>query len=130
MHTISIKDETATGKIIEEISLEYEEESITVQELIKARVYAEVQKNKKPVFSPEPSGLGQFQEKNKFEEQQKYFDSLSDAEKQFYIALDAFQKNNFFIVFNNEQLDSLDQKIELKENTPVSFIKLTQLVGG
>ncbi len=53
-----------------------------------------------------------------------------DAEKQFYLAIDAFVKNRFFLIINNNQIDTLEEKIEVKENLELNFIKLTPLVGG
>jgi hypothetical protein len=53
-----------------------------------------------------------------------------DPEKQFLIALDAFQKNGFFILIDNIQSESLDQMVVINADTKLSFVKLTPLVGG
>ena len=53
-----------------------------------------------------------------------------DEEKQIYVALEAFQKNGFFILIDDEQVETLEQKVLVNESTAVSFIKLTPLVGG
>ncbi len=53
-----------------------------------------------------------------------------DPEKQYYLALDAFMKNGFFLIVNDNQVDSLEEEIVLKENMEFNFIKLTPLVGG
>ena len=55
---------------------------------------------------------------------------LIDVEKKVYIALDAFQKNGFFILADNEQLEELDQMVTLKSTSTLSFVKLTPLIGG
>ena len=55
---------------------------------------------------------------------------LIDVEKQVYIALDAFQKNGFFVLVDNEQLEELEQQVVLKSTSKISFVKLTPLVGG
>ena len=53
-----------------------------------------------------------------------------DAEKQIYIALDAFLKNGYFILIDNFQAHELDQQVDVKPSTQLSFVKLTPLVGG
>ncbi|WP_435261263.1 hypothetical protein [Tenacibaculum sp. nBUS_03] len=53
-----------------------------------------------------------------------------DAEKQVYLALEAFKKNVFFILVDDKQVTELNQKITLKKDSKISFIKLTPLVGG
>jgi hypothetical protein len=130
MKTITINDETAIGKVLNQISIEVENEIMTVRELIKARVFAEVESYNERL--PEYfSGLVQPTEAErvlngyKMRERRKI-----DAEKQFYIALDAFQKNAFFLLIDNRQPDTLDEEVLVTNDTTVSFIKLTPLVGG
>ena len=53
-----------------------------------------------------------------------------DPEKQLYVALQGFQKNGFFILVDDEQVETLEQKFLVDESTLVTFIKLTPLVGG
>lgn len=53
-----------------------------------------------------------------------------DAEKQTYVALEAFQKNGFFILVDDAQVTELKQPITLKKESKISFVKLTPLVGG
>ncbi|MEM7105157.1 MAG: hypothetical protein AAF502_18615 [Bacteroidota bacterium] len=130
MHTITIKDETAVGKVLNEIQLAFENEFITVEELIKQRVFHEVnQFNNKgnEMFSGlvQPTdtevALNGFKMKNR---------RKVDKEKQVYIALNAFKKNGFFIIVDNQQVDKLEDKVLVSGDTDVSFIKLTPLVGG
>jgi len=130
MNTIIIKDETALGTVLNETQLNFSTTSVTIAEIIKARVTAEVTiyNQKLPaVFN----GLVQptLAEKvlNGFKLKKR---QLIDAEKQTYIALDAFQKNGFFVLVDDLQAESLEQKVEIRPNTTVSFIKLTPLVGG
>jgi hypothetical protein len=130
MKTITINDETAIGKVLNQISIEVENEIMTVRELIKARVFAEVESYNERL--PEYfSGLVQPTEAErvlngyKMRERRKI-----DAERQFYIALDAFQKNSFFLLIDNRQPDTLDEEVLVTNDTTVSFIKLTPLVGG
>lgn len=41
---------------------------------------------------------------------------LIDAEKQYYLALNAFNENGFFILINNEQYTNLEEVITIHEN--------------
>lgn len=127
---VLIQDENVGGTINHRTELEFENSSITVALLIEKRVKYEVEKynNNKPEYynglvipSDAEKTLNGYKLKTK---------NKIDPEKQVYVALDAFQKNSFFILIDDKQYDDLNQKIELKPNSIVSFIKLTPLVGG
>lgn len=127
---ILIKDEQLNGTITNQFEIEIEDLSISTKDLIEKRVTSEVEiYNKKlPNFFNglvEPTDAERTLNGFKLKPKQ-----LIDIEKQVYIALDAFQKNNFFILVDNQQLEELDQKIALNKHSNVSFIKLTPLVGG
>jgi hypothetical protein len=95
--TVKITDETAAGKIENEILLSFERELITVRQLIRQRVYAEVAtfNTKKPEYF---KGLVQPKDAEKTLNGYRMRKQKSlDAEQQFYIALEAFQRNGFFI---------------------------------
>lgn len=128
--SILVKDETSSGKILNEISIPVKSEIITVKDIIVARVEHEV--NQYNARLPEYfSGLVQPSEAEKtlngyrMKEKKKV-----DPEKQVYVALDAYQKNGYFVLVDDKQAESLDQQIQVKSNTVVSFVKLTPLVGG
>lgn len=127
---ITIKDETFSGKILQEISLEFATDIVTVQDIITNRVLNEVESynNKLPEYFNgliEPSDAEKTLNGYKLKPKK-----VIDAEKQVYVALDAFQRNVFFVLVDNLQSESLEQQVELRKNTTVSFIKLTPLVGG
>lgn len=127
---ITINDETISGNILRELNLEFESQTITVKDLITKRVLEEVaQYNKKlPKFFNgliEPTNAEKTLNGYILKKRQTI-----DAEKQVFVALDAFQKNGYFLLINKIQSMNLEQKIELKEETKISFIKLTPLVGG
>ena len=42
----------------------------------------------------------------------------------------AFTRNGFFVLVGDRQVESLDEELELKVDTDVSFVKLVPLVGG
>lgn len=128
--SITIKDETAAGKILNQIMIEVESEIISVKELIQLRVEQEVIKHNQTkaayfngLVQPKEAEatLNGYRLKNR---------QLIDAEKQTYIALKAFQENSFFVLVDQQQVEGLNQEIHLDKDTQVSFIKLTPLVGG
>lgn len=130
MNTLLIKDETALGTVLNETELSFSTEIVTIADIIKARVQAEVAiYNKKlpAVFNGlvQPTAAEKVLNGFKLKKRQ-----LIDAEKQVYIALDAFQKNGFFVLVDDLQAETLQQKVEIRPNTTVSFVKLTSLVGG
>ena len=128
--TLTIKDETAGGKTTNEIKVSFASELTTVKEIITARVTAEVDQynNKMPEYFKgliEPGDAERTLNGFKLKEKRKV-----DAEKQCLIALDAFQKNGFFLLVDNIQSESLEQMVVINTNTNISFVKLTPLVGG
>lgn len=131
MFQLLIKDETAIGKTLNEMELSLPSSTITVKELIYQRVLAEVKAfNKKT--GDYFYGLVRPKEAEVALNGYRMKDSslFVDPEKQYYVALDAFQKNGFFILINDRQVEDLDEALQLSETTQVSFVKLTQLVGG
>ena len=53
-----------------------------------------------------------------------------DWEEQYKRALKGFQANGFILLVDDRQLDDLDEEIELRYDTKVSFLRLVPLVGG
>lgn len=128
--TLTIKDETAAGITINEVQVSFASELTTVKEIICARVGAEVEQynNKMPEYF---KGLVQPGEAERTLNGYKLKDRKKvDAEKQCLVALDAFQKNGFFLLIDNIQSESPEQMVVINPKTNISFIKLTPLVGG
>lgn len=128
--TLTIKDETSGGEIINEISVSLKSSTVTVREIIEARVEHEVKhyNEKLPQYFQglvQPTNAEKTLNGYKMRERKKV-----DPEKQVYIALDAFQKNGYFVLVDDKQAESLEQEVIIKPQTVVSFVKLTPLVGG
>ena len=128
--TITINDESAVGKILNQISLQVESETMTVEELIRLRVETEV--NKYNAGSDEyynglvaPSEAERTLNGYKMREKKQI-----DAEKQVYIALKSFQQNGFFMLVDNRQIENLHDTLYIGDDTTLSFVKLTPLIGG
>ncbi|MDQ1089775.1 hypothetical protein [Siphonobacter sp. SORGH_AS_1065] len=123
---LTLRDETFSGQLLHSLSLDVVSQTLTVKELIASRVEAEVQQyNQKlpthPLIVPNEAEQGFHGLKTR---------RFINTEKQIDIALNAFEKNGFFILIDEEQVQTLDQVVEISPLTKISFIKLTPLMGG
>jgi hypothetical protein len=128
--TITIHDETASGQKTNTLTLDCLTEHLTVRELIRARIYQEVQDYnlKEPEYFRglvEPTNAEKVLNGYKLKAKRKI-----DWQEQYQKALEAFERNGFFVLVGNRQAESLDQQFEVKVDTEVSFVKLMPLVGG
>jgi hypothetical protein len=128
--TITIADETATGTTINEFSLEFLNERVTVRDLIRARVYQEVteynarrSEHFRGLVQPE----GAERAEGGYRRRQK---RKIDWEEQYRRALKGFRVNGFLILVDDRHLEDLDEEIELGCDTTVSFLRLVPLIGG
>lgn len=133
--TLMIRDETASGDFVNQIPLEVPSERLTVRELIRERVYQEVQDFNRTQGQRSFRGLVQPTDAerilngNRAEYQLKQWREINWKE-QFDRAIEAFEQNAFFIIINDRQAESLDQEFTVNSQTEISFLKLTMLVGG
>src|SRR5256885_15050047 len=101
--TLTVRDETATGDTVHSFPLQFPTERITVRELIRERVYQEVQdyNRKRPdVFRGLVQPTDAEQQLNGYEfklRKQRDVDWKSQFEK----ACDAFGRNGFFILIDD-----------------------------
>jgi hypothetical protein len=128
--SVSIKDENFSGKVLQEVLVGFKSEVVTIKEIIEARVRHEVESYNKRL--PEYyNGLIEPTDAEKTINGYKLRSKKPiDGEKQVYVALDAFQKNGFFVLVDNLQSTELEQTVQLTTDTRISFVKLTPLVGG
>jgi hypothetical protein len=128
--TLTIRDATLSGETLNEWSLDFLTERITVRELIRSRVYQEVQdynrrrperfqgliqpgENEQALNGPRPTRAREI-----------------DWQRQFQRALEAFRKKQVLVLVNDRHLEDLEEEIEIKPGTEVSFLRLTMLTGG
>lgn len=128
--TVTIYDETTAGERSRGLTLEFLTARVTARELIRRRVYEEVQEYN--LTTPEYfRGLVQPTEAERVLNGYKLRERRQiDWETQYERALEAFARNSFFMLVDDRQVVDLDEEIELKVATEVSFIKLIPLVGG
>jgi len=127
---LTIHDATAFGEKTNSLTLECLTETLTVRELIRARIYQEVQDYnlKQPECFKglvEPSDAERTL--NGFRLRQR---RQLDWQEQFTRALEAFERNGFFILVDDRQAESLDESFTVRPGTEISFVKLLPLVGG
>lgn len=128
--TLSIRDETTSGRLLNEWSLQCLTERLTVRELIRSRVYQEVQdfNLKQPeIFRGLVQPTDAEQTLNGFKLRKT---RALDWKLQFDKAVAAFEANQILILVNDRQAISLDEEIQITPGTKVSFLRLTLLVGG
>lgn len=128
--TLTIRDETTLDRAGHVFNLELAAEKISVRELIRSRVYQEVQ-----AYNSQQTeyfyGLVQPGEAERTLNGYKLRPGRQiNGEAQFEKAIQAFQKNGFLILVNDVQVADLDEMIELRPETTVTFFKLIPLVGG
>jgi hypothetical protein len=127
---LKIRDETLTGDILNETEIETDSQTLYLKDLIALRVQSEVERYNqehptyfrgliKPNESEET--LNGFKLKNK---------KVIDTEEQIYIAFNSFQNNGYLVLVNDKQQTDLEETIQLHNNSVISFLKLTPLIGG
>ena len=128
--TLTIRDEALGGGSLSEWALDVLTERITVRELIRSRVYQEVQdynRSRADVFRGliQPEGAERALNGWKLKTPRQL-----DWRKQFDRGLEAFEKSQVLILVNDRQAESLDEEIEVGPQTRVTFLRLMPLVGG
>lgn len=129
--TITLYDETLTGERTPALRLSLLTSHLTLRELIRRRTYEEVQEHNAAPAQRPFRGLVTPTDAERALNGDKVPAKRQIAwEKQYERALDAFGRNGFFVLVGDRQVENLDDEIELKLDTVVSFVKLVPLVGG
>ena len=131
--TITLYDETLPGERTASLRLDLLTSTITLRELIRRRVYEEVQDYHaapptavfRGLVTPTPVEAALNGPKSEPKPKRRI-----DWEAQYEKALTAFNRNGFFVLVGDRQIESLDEEIALKLDTEVSCVKLVALVGG
>lgn len=128
---VVMKDETLTGKIMQELRIALASELTTVGALIAARVRDEVERYNRDagdVFRGlvQPGDTELALNGYRMAKDRRWV----DAEQQVEAALAAFARNGFFVLVDDQQCADLEQEVLIKPSTTISFVKLTPLVGG
>ena len=128
--TLTIRDESTGGGTLHEFALEVLTERISIRELIRSRVYQEVQDynyRQPQVFQGLVQPADAERTLNGFHLKKP---RQLDWKKQYDKAIEAFETNRILILVDDKQAETLDEEIVIKPETRVSFLRLTMLVGG
>lgn len=128
--TLTIHDETTSGQRNHTFTLEFPSERITVRELIRERIYQEVDdhnRNSRDVYHGLIQPTDAEATLNGFRLRQV---RQIDWKAQFDKAIEAFEANRILVLINDHQAASLDEAIEITRGTEVTFLRLVMLVGG
>ena len=128
--SLMVQDETLFGTKNDALTLDFLNETITVQELIRERVYEEVRQYN----ATQPEYFRGLVQPTNAEATLNGHRLIAwrqvNWQVQYTRAIEAFQKNGFFILVDDRQVESLTETIALTPTTQVSFVKLVPLVGG
>lgn len=105
MTPLMIRDETASGTLLNEVCLFLKGPTITVEELLRRRIKQEVESF--GAGQGKSTGDGVFQ--------------LQPAGA--HVALQSFRDRGFVIFVNNRRVDDLSQEVEVSPNTSVRFVQ-------
>ena len=132
MTSVRVRDETIfrSAAPAVEFSLEVPTMRVTVRELLRSRIYSEVNDynlDQADYFK----GLVQPDETESTRDGYRMGRGrVLDPQRQFEQAVRAFTQNGFMILVDDAQVDDLDHVVELGEHSVVTFLKLIPLVGG
>src|SRR5262245_41155215 len=123
VNVITLYDETATGERGEPIRLRLVSERITARELVERRVRDEVAR-----YNTAPGKV--FRGLMSAPEDAIRRREPMDPDAECARARAAFERNQFFLLTGDRQVESLDEEILLTPGLEVRFVRLVPLVGG
>ncbi len=131
--SLIIRDESLSGETLAEMTVDFPSEQITVNELIRSRVYQEVREsNARTAAHPqEPLELvPPTATELALNGPRTSGPTPVHWQAQFEKALDAFRARQIMILVDGRQVTSLDEQLQLHPDTRICFLRLTMLMGG
>lgn len=130
MGFVTILDKAASGEQFLTRQLEVTSERVTLRELIRQRIRKEVDefnREQSDVFFGliQPTDTERVLNGYRLKSRRQL-----NWEHQYEKALEAFEKNGFFVIVDGRQVEDVDEVIPLRESSEVHFLKLVPLVGG
>lgn len=128
--TVTVRDQSSTGRQAGVCELEDIPSAITVRELIRTRVREEVARyNAGPsnIFAGLVMPEGAEPARGGFAlPTRRRVDWRNQADR----AVSAFSTNAFFVLIDDRQATELDEELDLTPDSDICFVRLVQLVGG
>ncbi|GIJ32376.1 hypothetical protein [Micromonospora sediminimaris] len=131
MATVTFVDESTAGARTPAWALQIFEERLTLRELIRRRIHQEVAEHN--AASPEPRRLlvqPTSTERALNGDRGEQPRRRVDPQRQIALAEQAFRGNGFVVLVGDRQVEELDDEVDLRRDTEVTFLKLVPLVGG
>lgn len=130
MATITISDETVAGEKSVALELEFASGRVSLRALIASRVEEEVRRfhaQESELFRGlvQPSDTERILNGYRLRQRREISPQVQTQR-----AWEAFERNGFFVLVDERQIENLDEEIEIGLKTQVSFVKLVPLVGG
>ncbi|NJN62434.1 MAG: hypothetical protein HC795_13720 [Coleofasciculaceae cyanobacterium RL_1_1] len=129
-HSLTIHDATTLGETRPVFALEFLTERITVRELIRRRVYQDVKDYnaaQSEMFHGLVKPIDAEQTLNGYKlKKSRRIDWEVQADK----AIEAFERNGFILLIDDQQAEELDADLVIRPGMSVTFLKLMPLVGG
>ncbi|MEU1755612.1 hypothetical protein ABZ436_23535 [Micromonospora matsumotoense] len=130
MATVTVRDETAAGRAIDQWPLAGLPERISARELVRLRVREEVAR-----FNADGTDL--FRGLVRPTDAEATWNGYRvgqgrrlDWERQADAACAAFARNGFVLLVGDRQVEDLAEEIDLRADPEVAFVRLVALVGG
>jgi hypothetical protein len=129
MTTITIVDESTLGEI-HAWGLDFLDETVSLRELIRQRIYQEVTE-----YNARLSGhfhwlVQPTQAERTLNGDRPRATNRLDWQAHYQKAIEAFTRRGYLVLVNDQQIADLDASIEIRADTEVTFFKLVPLVGG
>jgi hypothetical protein len=130
MPTVVVRDETPAGTETGRRTLEFPTEEISVRELIRERIYQEVDDFHRRADGEfrglvQPTAMEASLNAPSARERRRI-----DWKDQFAKACEAFERNRILVLVGDRQATSLDDIVRLTRGVEVTFLRLVLLVGG
>ena len=130
LHSVFIRDETLGGTAVQTdgFALSLPSAEVSVADIIRERVRYEVEAYNRERADAAFAGLVRPSERER--RRQTGARRTIDADAQVEAALRGFASNAFIMLIDDAQAETLDQRIAVRPDMEVTFLKLTPLVGG
>ena len=130
MSTITVTDERPAARQKTSFQMDFLESHITAREFLRRRIYEEVLRHNSSETVAynglvTPTDLEQSLNRAIPKNPRKI-----DWEAQYQKALEGFAGNGIIMLWNDTQIESLEEELELSEGAQATFLKLVPLVGG
>ncbi|WP_238359903.1 hypothetical protein [Micromonospora fiedleri] len=131
MATVTFVDESTAGARTPAWALQIFEERLTLRELIRRRIHQEVAEYNAATPAPrrllvQPTSTERVLNAGREQGERRRV----DAARQVALAEEAFGRNGFVVLVGDRQVEELDEEVDLRRDTEVTFLKLVALVGG